>query len=179
MFSSNRYLVRKTITLFMKPIIILKKLINLYFYLLGIGLFQWFVALFVGKQVILPFIGESGFYTSTDIEVIIAKILGFALSLIFLYSIALLQQSTKYLSQENHFTNQIITNFKMIGVLFIVLAFSKFICKIIFTIFFDSEIHFILDTSIILLPVIGLFFLYLSQVFSETKAIQSENELTI
>ncbi|SHJ33396.1 DUF2975 domain-containing protein [Aquimarina spongiae] len=167
----------------MRPIKILKKIINIYFYLLGIGvfvdLFQWGIALFNRKQIKLPFIEENILYTSTNIEAIIPKLLGFLLALIFLYSIALLKRSANDLSEGNHFTNQVIIDFKMIGVLFIILAFGELLCKIIFRTLFDNELGLILDSSILILPVIGLFFIYLSQVFSKAREIQFENELTI
>ena len=73
----------------------------------------------------------------------------------------------------------VITNFKKIGILFLICGFGELIGKMVSSLLLLSKFHLKLDSSVVLFIVIGLFFMFLREVFKEAKTTKQENELTI
>ncbi|WP_343910054.1 DUF2975 domain-containing protein [Aquimarina litoralis] len=167
----------------MKPIYILKKLINFYYYFVGFGIGISFISLlyrfFVPKMINPHFLESETLYSSDSIKVTVTQLLYIAMLFIFFKAIELLTKSLSDLSEGNHFSSTVIKNFKNSGRLFIILSIVEISAKIFTNLFLESKFVFKLDTSIILFPIIGLFFLYLHEVFSKARTLQNENDLTI
>lgn len=167
----------------MKPATILKKLITIYYYLMGIGLFASSFALciniFKQKQVAPKLLKGDTLYPIDSIKVIIAEISSLFLAFLFFYTILLLRNSFDLLSKKNQFSKKVIINFKKIGVLFIICGFGELFGKLIFSSLLKNNFDINFDHSVILLPVMGLFFMYLSEIFSNAREIQTENDLTV
>ncbi|WP_299902528.1 DUF2975 domain-containing protein [uncultured Aquimarina sp.] len=167
----------------MKPIYILKKLINFYYYFVGFGLGISFISLvyrfFVPKMINPHFLESDTLYSSNSIKVVIIQLLYLGMLFIFFKSIELLTKSLSDLSEGNHFSPAVIKNFKNSGKLFIMISIIEISAKIFTNLFLENKLIFEIDTSIILFPIIGLFFLYLHEVFSKARTLQNENDLTI
>ncbi len=167
----------------MKPIHILKKLITILYYLVGIGLFagvfKLLLNIFNQKEIAPSLVKGETLYSLSSIKVIIAEVLVLLLSFAFFKAISFLKHSLGDLSEGNHFSRNVIQNFKNVGTLFVVCGLGELLGKLIITYLIENNFAIEFDSSIVLFPVIGLFFLYLSEVFSKAREIQSENNLTV
>ncbi|WP_109302250.1 DUF2975 domain-containing protein [Aquimarina sp. AU474] len=167
----------------MKPITILKKLITIFYYLIGLGIFTGVFTLlldiFNQKEVAPSLLKGETLYSLSSIKVIIAEVLVLLLSFAFFKAISFLKHSLNDLSEGNPFTDTVIRNFKNVGILFVICGFGELLGKFTVTFLIHSNFAIEFDSSIVLFPVIGLFFMYLSEVFSKARDIQSENELTV
>lgn len=106
----------------------------------------------------------------------------------YVYSIYLFKQNTASFIKLNLFTNKVIKNFRVIGIIYITSYLISIIIKTIFE--QDVKIEIGNDSNFYNFPlnglVIGLFFLVLSKVFQIAKIqkeenieLKQENELTI
>lgn len=167
----------------MKPISILKKLITALYYILGLGflinIFKVIKSFFSPKMVNPTLLKGEELYSSNSIKVIIVQIIAILLLFAFFKAINFLKNSLNDLSAGNHFSNKVIRNFKSAGILLVICGLGELLGKIIAGFLFENRFNINFDSSIILFPVIGLFFLYLHEVFSEARAIQNEHNLTV
>lgn len=168
----------------MKTISILKKLINIYFYLLVIS----FIAL-----AIIPIIqykkGKFGtfhiFSDNYDMsnlsfgKFIFVILIILVLLVIFIRAIYLLKNCLNDLHNGNYFSELVVNNFNKIGKLFLIYSVCSYVFAFIFRFFLLNSINFGIDHSLILSVIMGLFFLFLSEAFSKARNTEQENELTI
>ncbi len=168
----------------MKAITILKKLITVYYYFMLIA--------FVLGIIVLPIL----FFTNHSFEISFlgAKIdistlslyKGLAVSALFvaLYyfyfkAIYLIKMSLNHLASGNYFSETVIYNFKKIGKLFLICGVGEVIAKIVIGLFINSKIGFEADSSFFLFLIMGLLFMFLSEVFLKARGLQEVNDLTI
>jgi hypothetical protein len=170
----------------MRTILILKRLITVFYYLIFIGLiaplFRIINQIITGKiHDLKPKIfGEQLDYgTMSLFEIGLSGVVPFVLFYCFFQSLIYLKRSLKDLESGNYFSALVITNFKKIGILFLVCSLGEVIGKLLFFIVFKSKFHFELDSSVVLFFIMGLFFMFLSEVFQKARRLQQENELTI
>lgn len=168
----------------MKTINILKKLISIYYYVLLIALIGGLVSFplliftnssyeigFLGSQVDL---GVLPLYKS----VIILLLVGI-LYYLFFRSVRLIRMSLNDLSEGNYFSQFVIKNFKKIGVLFLICGFGSAFVKLVLGLLLVNVLKVGIDSSWVIFIVMGLFFLFLSEVFDKAHVLQKENDLTI
>lgn len=167
----------------MRSIKVLKKLINVYYYILAIvligGVISLVVRLITGKSIAPKFLDGDMLFEIRSFKVISIMLLWFLLFYIYFKAISLLNKSLDDLSNGNYFSSLVITNFKKTGILFLICGFGELIGKAISNLLFFSKLHLGLDSSVVLFIIIGLFFMFLSEVFKEAKMTKQENELTI
>lgn len=83
------------------------------------------------------------------------------------------------LSNGNYFSDLVIRNFKIIGKLFLICGIGAWLSKIVLRLAFMSDVRIGIDNILVLLTIMGLFFMFLSEVFAKAKKTEQENELTI
>jgi len=168
----------------MKAITILKKLITIYYYLMlaafVLGVIILPILLFTNQSSEISFLG-----TKIDIGAL-SLYKGLAISALFviLYyfyvkAIYLIKMSLNDLASGNYFSETVINNFKKIGKLFLICGVGEVLAKIIIGLFIDSKIGLEADSSFFLFLIMGLLFMFLSEVFLKARGLQDENELTI
>ena len=79
----------------------------------------------------------------------------------------------------NYFSKTVIYNFKKIGKLFLICGVGEVVAKIIIGLFIDSKIGLEADSSFFLFLIMGLLFMFLSEVFLKARGLQEVNDLTI
>ena len=167
----------------MKTIDILKKLITIYFYLQVLG--------FVVLAIVVPILFSLGkfntleFLDNHDISNLsfgrFMSMLLVALILAYQYvkAIYLLKNSLSDLSNGNYFSELVINNFKIIGKLFLICGVGAWLYKIVLRLAFMSDVRIGIDNILVLLTIMGLFFMFLSEVFAKARKTEQENDLTI
>lgn len=169
----------------MKTISIVKKLINVYYYLMLISLIASVIGIgtfFITRNSemnpkILGIHVDFNQLTYSKIMIVIAIIV--VLYYVYIKAINLLRKSLGDLSSGNYFSELVINNFNKIGKLFLISCMIEFFGKIVFGILLKQKFTLGLDSSIFLFLIMGLFFLFLSEVFAKAKKIEEENDLTI
>ncbi|MFD2726508.1 DUF2975 domain-containing protein [Hyunsoonleella rubra] len=167
----------------MKTIQVLKKLINIYYYLLLIA--------FVAILVFVPIAVQQGDtsdlriiegYDASNISIqklIPLMIITAIIYLLFVRAVYLLKCTLKDLSEGNYFSELIISNFKKIGLLILVCGVSYAVFKFFTRLMLLSDVRLGIDFSLITPIIIGLFFMFLSEVFAQARYTKQENDLTI
>ncbi len=115
----------------------------------------------------------------SNLNIVITIVVAIVLYFFFFQSIYYLKSSINDLESGNYFSLLVIKNFKKTGILFLILSISEFFGKIIFSLLLNSEIKLEFDSSIFVFFIMGLFLMFLSEVFNKARNIQQENELTI
>lgn len=167
----------------MKTIKILRKLINIYYYLLLfvlVGIVIFVSILFQKGETIDLKIIEGYDTSSLSIQKLMAiTVVPIVIYLLFVRAIYLLKSTLKDLSEGNYFSELIINNFKMIGKLILICGVSYAVFKFVIRLIILRDIRFGIDFSLITPIVIGLFFMFLSEVFTNARETKKENDLTI
>jgi hypothetical protein len=168
----------------MKTINILKKLITIYYYLMIIGfvgaIISLPVLLFTNQSYEITFLGSK-----VDLGVLplykslITLLLVGTLYYLFFRGVRLIKLSLNDLSEGNYFSLLVISNFKKIGTLFLICGFGSAVVKLVLGFLLVSILKVGVDTSWVIFIIIGLFFLFLSEVFSKAGELRRENDLTI
>ncbi|TWO33853.1 DUF2975 domain-containing protein [Seonamhaeicola sediminis] len=175
----------------MKTITILKKIITAYYYLAIFG----FLFLTIGFPIIfsikknkvsleepieLNFMDMNIDVSNMGLGAFIAIIVIGAIILFpFLKGIYLFKKSLHDLSNGNYFSDLVVTNFKKIGVCFLIFGFGQWIFKIAVQLIFVNDLKLGIDNTLFLSSILGLFFLFLSEAFAKAKETKQENDLTI
>lgn len=175
----------------MKTISILKKLITFYFYLCLIGFLILFLGLsfrffsgrpnlfFQDEPITLNFMDNFDLGTLSPGYFMITIAIGAYIGFQFIKALYLFKKSLNDLSQGKYFTELVTTNFKKIGKAFLICGFSFWGFKIILRIALLNDIKLGIDNTLVLLSILGLFFLFLSEAFSKARETKQENDLTI
>jgi len=168
----------------MKSIRILKKLINIYYYFLLIafiaGLIVIPILIFTNQPIKMTVFGhyinlvDLSLTKSIVIIVLFNVVLGF-----FIRSIWLLKTTAKELETGHYFSELVITNFKKVGKLFILCGFGFFAFNFLLNLFVESRLSVSTDSSLFIFLIIGLFFMFLSEIFKKANNLEQENDLTI
>ncbi|MFH6767550.1 DUF2975 domain-containing protein [Gaetbulibacter aquiaggeris] len=168
----------------MKTINILKKLITIYYYLMIIGFVGAIISLplllFTNQSYEITFLGSK-----VDLGVLplhkslITLILVGTLYYLFFRAVRLIKLSLKDLSEGNYFSILVILSFKKIGTLFLICGFGSAIVKLVLGFLLANILKVGVDTSWVIFIIMGLFFLFLSEVFSKAGELRRENDLTI
>ena len=169
----------------MKTISILKNLINVYYYMVLL-VFITSVFTFLGS-----FFTQNTEMVSEVLEMSIDLnqinfhermiVLGVILVVYFMYTRAvfLLKSSLGDLASGNYFSGLVINNFNKVGKLFLISCLIEFTGIFVLRFVMKKKIGIESESSVFLFLIMGLFFLFLSQVFARTGSIKQENELTI
>ncbi len=168
----------------MKAITILKKLITIYYYLMLVafvlGVIIVPILLFTNQSAEISFLG-----TKIDIGAL-SLYKGLAISALFviLYyfyvkAIYLIKMSLNDLGSGHYFSKTVIDNFKKIGKLFLICGVGEVLSKLIIGLFIDSKIGLEVNSSFFLFLIMGLLFMFLSEVFLKARGLKDENDLTI
>lgn len=167
----------------MKTIEVLRKLINIYYYLLlfvlvGIVIFIP-IKIQQGEAMDLKMI-EDYDTSSLSIPSLIATVLLLTvIYILFVRAVYLLKGTLKDFSEGNYFSELIIKNFKMIGKLILICGFSYAVFKFVTRLVLLNDIRLGIDFSLLTPIVIGLFFMFLSEAFEKARLAEQENNLTI
>jgi hypothetical protein len=102
-----------------------------------------------------------------------------ALYFVYIKAIYLLKNSLDDLSSGNYFSLLVINNFNKIGKLFLISCVVEFVGRIVLRVLLEKKIGIELDSSVFLFLIMGLFFLFLSEVFAKARGFKQENDLTI
>ncbi|WP_203256464.1 DUF2975 domain-containing protein [Hyunsoonleella ulvae] len=167
----------------MKTIEVLRKLINMYYYLLLLVLVG--IVIFIpikiqqGKAMDLKMI-EDYDTSSLSIPSLIAIVVVLTvIYILFVRAVYLLKDTLKDLSEGNYFSELITNNFKMIGKLILICGISYAVFKFVMRLLLLKDIRLGIDFSLITPIIIGLFFMFLSEVFTKARLTEQENNLTI
>jgi hypothetical protein len=168
----------------MKTINILKKLIAIYYYLMIIGFVGAIISLplllFTNKSYEIAFLGnEVDLGLLPLYKSLITLLLVGTLYFLFFRAVRLIKRSLKDLSEGNYFSILVISNFKKIGILFLICGFGSAVVKLVLGILLANILKLGIDSSWVIFIIMGLFFLFLGEVFSKAGALKQENDLTI
>ncbi|PIE50089.1 MAG: hypothetical protein CSA38_05280 [Flavobacteriales bacterium] len=150
-----------------------------------------FIILFIGAIAFVPNEELSGF----EIEINGNDVLAFGWAgkaylifnglvyLAFVYVIYLFRALVRQFLKARLFDEKVIDNFNKIGWILVVSGLSLMIFSFIYGIYYRQNISIGLNISLgngnLALLIMGLFFRVLSEVFSVSKRLQTENDLTI
>ena len=170
----------------MKSILIIKKAINIFYYLFimafAVEAIKFMYYLFLGNfDKLKPlFIDDAINYTDTSgILTVVSNIIGLGLIYLFVLIAENLRLSTFELEQQNYFNDVVINSFKKAGSLLLIFAAIKFVSKFIFPVLLNTSFKLSSGHFPIFYVLIGLFFVFLSEVFKKAKTATQENDLTI
>ncbi len=114
-----------------------------------------------------------------NLKILIIGIIALSLFVIILRAVFLLKGSISDLSSGHYFSDKIIKNFKAVGIYLIICGVGEIIGLMAINMILLSKLSLSIDDSVILFIIIGLFFMFLSEVFNKARNIQQENNLTI
>ncbi|WP_345166421.1 DUF2975 domain-containing protein [Algibacter aquimarinus] len=166
----------------MKTLKTLKKLIKFYYYFLLTGFIIF---------IILPILFTNGMVKSFNLvegydfnrlelfEFSLIILVLVCIYYLFVRAIYLLKSTLKDLSEGNYFSELVITNFKTIGKLILACGISFSLYRFILRLLLLSEIKPGIDNGLIVSIILGLFFMFLSEVFAKARKTKEENDLTI
>ncbi|NMH87424.1 DUF2975 domain-containing protein [Flavivirga algicola] len=167
----------------MKTISTLKKLIDFYFYFLALGFIIWIIVIPImfktGKFNTLDFLDDHDISNLSFGRFMMMILVGAILYYYFLKAIYLLKKSLNDLCNGNYFSELVISNFNEIGKSFLICGIGAAVFKFILRLVFLSDIKLGIDNFLIISIIIGLFFMFLSEVFIKARKAQQENNLTI
>lgn len=169
----------------MKTISILKKFINVYYYLMlisvaasvfGIATFFLTRNSKMNPKILGIYVD---FRNLSSPKIIITLCVIILLYSIYIKAISLLKNSLDDLSTGNYFSTLVVRNFNKIGKLFLISSAVEFLGKIVLQVLLEQKIGMELNSSVFLFLIMGLFFLFLSEVFGKAQLLKEENDLTI
>lgn len=170
----------------MKSISIIKKAINIFYYLFILTFafesikFMYYLILGNFDKLNPKFINDVINYTDTSgILTIVSNIIGLGLIYLFVLVIENLRLSTFELEQQNYFNDVVINSFKKAGGLLLIFAVIQLVSKFIFPVLLNTSFKLTSGHFPIFHVLIGLFFIFLSDVFKKAKKVTEENDLTI
>lgn len=167
----------------MKTISSLKKLINIYYYILVIGFIVFTIVLPVlfslDKLKYLYFIKEYDLSKLSLMSFLSIILVSSVIYFLFLKAIYLLKKSLEDLTDENYFSGIVIKNFNRAGRLILIVGICNTIFKFLLQFILMDKVEFGVNNSLILSIIIGLFLMFLSEVFEKGRKTQQENDLTI
>lgn len=167
----------------MKTIELLKKLINVYYYLLIIGLpaivLLIAVSLSNGDISGLKIIEDYDVSQLEVLQMIALVVVPLTVYILFVRAVYLLKATLQDLSEGNYFSNLVITHFKTSGKLILICAVLYTTFRFVGRLILLRDIRLGIDFSLITPIVIGLFFMFLSEVFAKARKTEDENKLTI
>lgn len=168
----------------MKTIKLLKRLIDIYYYLLIIVMIAGLVTvpLFLsGEKYNVRFLDENiDLNALTMVKSILIIMLIVVLWLFYFKAIRALRFTVLELSKGRYFSRLVVYNFKRVGRLFLICGIGEIIAKaVLFFILSTGTYRIGIDTSVLVFIIMGLFFLFLSEIFAKGKQLQDENNLTI
>ncbi|MFV8225552.1 DUF2975 domain-containing protein [Christiangramia aquimixticola] len=169
----------------MKSSVLLRNIISITYYcmilfwiiLLGIFIYS----IFGDEESAIQLFKNSEYLKITSKAALITT-LGYSLiSFAFwIYLFRMIRNLMDSLTSKSIFTNFQISSFKIIGQLLIFLSILDTIFSFIFD--FISKNHFRIKFDFLefwLIIALGLFFIFISQIFHKAKALREENELTV
>ncbi len=163
----------------MKNTILLKRLVDIIYFLHFIGLIGIVIVLFLGN-----FTMDQIEHNDSSILFWILAALGLVIYVVVLISLHYLRKVSKNLLIDRKFSTAIITNLRKSSIHF--LADGGLLIFLMLTLwvgnFFNGKIEFVYDLKLItslFLMIIGLFFIIQSNTLSLAKDMKEENELTI
>ncbi|TBN03922.1 DUF2975 domain-containing protein [Hyunsoonleella flava] len=167
----------------MKTIELLKKLITVYYYLLIIG-FVAIIFLIVtgfssGDISGLNIIEDYDVSQLGVMELIALAVVPFTIYILFVRTVYLLKATLRDLSEGNYFSKLVINHFSTIGKLILICAVLYATFKFVARLLLLSDVRLGIDFSLITPIAIGLFFMFLSEVFTKARKTEEENKLTI
>lgn len=170
----------------MKPISILKRLITIYYYFLAISIVASIITVFLKlingniNDLKIQFLDlQLDFSSISNLNIALTIVFATLLYFLFFQAIYYIKSSVNALESGNYYSELVIKNFKKTGILFLILSVGVFIGKIIFSFLINSELKLDLDSSVFIFIIMGLFLMFLSEVFLKAKTMQQENDLTI
>ncbi|WP_438976621.1 DUF2975 domain-containing protein [Polaribacter sp.] len=167
----------------MATISILKKLINFYFYFL--------VLIFIGIAILLPILYKKGedfglnlidgydFSTLSFGEFLTVILICLGICYLYIRAVYLIKKCLNSLSNGDYFSKLTTHNFNKAGKLFIISGISFSVFKFILRLVLLNDVKVGLNNTLILSLIIGLFFMFLSEVFTQARETKKENDLTI
>ena len=168
----------------MRKLNILKALINIYYYVMIIAFIAGFITiplLLFTKQSykISPFGHQVDIGALSGVKsILIVIVLGLVLYFYF-RAIHLMRITIKELEEGHYFTDGVIANFKKMGTFFLISGIGFFLFNIILKLLLESRLSISLDSTLFFFVIVGLFFMFLSEVFKVAKDAKEENDLTI
>lgn len=167
----------------MKILAILKKLITFYFYITLLG----FLFLLIGvpimyyKEFALPITSMQDYNVSnlSTGKFIAIYIVTGLIFFQFLKALYLFNNSLKDLSTGKYFSELVIDNFKKMGAAFLICGVSFWLFEVILRFTLINDLRIGVHDGFLLLSILGLFFLFLSEVFAKARITKQENDLTI
>ena len=167
----------------MKTIEVLRRLINIYYYLLLfvlVGIIIFILIMIQQGETIDLKIVEGYDSSSLSIQnLMIITVVPIAIYILFVRAIYLLKGTLKDLSEGNYFSELITKNFKMIGKLILICGVCYAVFKFVTRLLLLRDIRLGIDFSLITPIIIGLFFMFLREVITKARLTEQENNLTI
>jgi hypothetical protein len=117
--------------------------------------------------------------TANSEIIIITGCVAMCVFLVLLIAVYHLKKSMKDLVHGAYFSKTVIKSFKNLGVLLVVMSIIELVAVLVLGILINSELLIRLDSSNLFYFVLGLFFMFLSEVFQKGRTMKEENDLTI
>ena len=166
----------------MNTIKILKKLITLYYYLTILGFLFIIVIVpityFKGIELPINYMNDFNIYNLSTGKFISIYIVAIFIYFQFLKGLHLFKASLKDLLNGQYFSELVTNNFKKIGSAFLICSLCFWAFNFVLSFAILKELRIGINNAPILL-FIGLFFLFLSEVFTKARITKQENDLTI
>jgi hypothetical protein len=167
----------------MKTISILKKLIKFYYYFLVLAFGALAIVVPIqyrnGKPNNLSLVGDYNLYDLSFWKFSIILLVFLALLSLYIRAVFLLKKCLNDLSNSNYFSILVTTSFKKAGKFFIISGICFSVFKFVLGLILTNNIKLVADNTLILPLIMGLFLMFLSEVFVKAKKTEEENNLTI
>ncbi|TBW29869.1 DUF2975 domain-containing protein [Gramella sp. KN1008] len=169
----------------MKSSVLLRNIISLAYYsfiIVGVAVFGILIfTLIWDENMALEIFKNSDDFKITSVRALISLLTYSLISFGFwIYLFRLIRNLMDSLTSKSIFTKFQISSFKIIGQLLILVTVIDTLFSFIFEIIFTDQVH--IKTGFMnfwLLIVLGLFFIFISQIFNKARLYKEENELTI
>lgn len=171
----------------MRKVNVLNSIVSISYYVLVIVFFLESFSIFKAVSIVdkdklktVKIIGESfDLSRANSTIIIITGCIALCVFLVLLIAVYYLKKSMKDLVNGVYFSEKVIKSFRSLGVLLVVMSIIEFIAILVLEILINSELLIKLDSSNLFYFVLGLFFMFLSEIFQKGRTMKEENDLTI
>lgn len=169
----------------MKSSVLLRNIISIAYYsfiVVGVGVFGLLIfTLIWDVNLALEIFKDSDDFRITSeralISILIYSLLSFG---VWIYLFRLIRNLMDSLTSDSIFTKLQASSFKIIGQLLILITVIDTLFSFIFELIFTDQVHIKIGfMDFWLLIVLGLFFIFISQIFNKARLYKEENELTV
>ena len=172
----------------MKPPILLKTILDIAFYLLIAGIFFsiFFVVLIMlnSETFFIPINIDGAEITEYTPSTIFLMLISMSFFVLFIFLVYYLRKLVRNFLKQDIFSKGQVKYLNRIGNLIIGISVGKVVIDLLKNLFLENEISFGIEIggdfgSFWFTLALGLFFIFLSQVFEKARLLKEDNDLTV